>query len=65
MLTEVTLTVARRVKVPAADDEDESGSPKKAAHAAVSATKIILFIALKSRTPRRGTVKPGAWPGLD
>ena len=54
MPSEVTLTVARSVRVPAADDEDESGSPKKPAHAAVSASRI-------SRFMFRAVEHVGAW----
>jgi hypothetical protein len=41
---EVTLSVVASVKVPAAEDDDESGSAKKPAHAAVSATSITRFM---------------------
>jgi hypothetical protein len=41
---EVTLSVARNVKTPAAEDEDESTSARNPKQAAPSATTIIRFI---------------------
>src|SRR5262249_49240527 len=52
---EVTLSVARSVKVPAAEDEEESGSPKKPAHAAVSATRITRFTFAQKNSQVRGS----------
>ena len=57
MPSEVTLTLARSVKVPAAEDEDESGSPKKPAHAAVSATTITRFMFCALEHAVEGRVK--------
>ena len=44
MPTEVTRSLAWSVKVPAAEDEDESGSPKNPAHAEATTITIIRFM---------------------
>ena len=57
---DVALIVARNDKVPAADEEDVSGSPKRPTHAAVSATTISRFMSGQSNTSPEGKSRHGA-----